>query len=61
MMLSMASIFVWEFGLPSVKMWVDRVRIDAVIWAKAGIRQVMWLVMLESAKNQILGVDNTGQ
>jgi hypothetical protein len=27
----------------------------------AGIRQVMWIVMLESAKDRILGVDITGQ
>jgi hypothetical protein len=27
----------------------------------AGIRQVMWIVMLESAKDQILGVDTPGQ
>jgi hypothetical protein len=26
-----------------------------------GIRQVMWLVMLESAKNRSLGVDTLGQ
>jgi hypothetical protein len=26
-----------------------------------GIRQVMWLVMLESAKNRVLGVDSLGQ
>jgi hypothetical protein len=26
-----------------------------------GIRQVMWLVMLESAKDRILGVDTSGQ
>jgi hypothetical protein len=26
-----------------------------------GIRQVMWIVMLESAKNRILGVDTPGQ
>jgi hypothetical protein len=26
-----------------------------------GIRQVMWLVMLEYAKDQILGVDTPGQ
>jgi hypothetical protein len=25
------------------------------------IRQVMWIVMLESAKDQILGVDTPGQ
>jgi hypothetical protein len=26
-----------------------------------GIRQVMWIVMLESSKDQILGVDTPGQ
>jgi hypothetical protein len=26
-----------------------------------GFRQVMWLVMLESAKDRILGVDTIGQ
>jgi hypothetical protein len=26
-----------------------------------GFRQVLWLVMLESAKNRILGVDTLGQ
>jgi hypothetical protein len=26
-----------------------------------GFRQVMWLVMLESIKDQILGVDTSGQ
>jgi hypothetical protein len=26
-----------------------------------GIRQVMWFVMLESAKDQVIGVDNQGQ
>jgi hypothetical protein len=26
-----------------------------------GIRQVMWLVMLESAKDQVIGVDTLGQ
>jgi hypothetical protein len=26
-----------------------------------GIRQVMWLVMLESAKNRVIGVDTPGQ
>jgi hypothetical protein len=26
-----------------------------------GIRQVMWIVMLKSAKDRILGVDNLGQ
>jgi hypothetical protein len=26
-----------------------------------GIRQVMWIVMLESAKDRILGIDTPGQ
>jgi hypothetical protein len=26
-----------------------------------GIRQVMWLVMLKSAKDGVIGVDTTGQ
>jgi hypothetical protein len=26
----------------------------------AGIRQVMWLVMLESAKDRVIGVDTPG-
>jgi hypothetical protein len=39
------------------------VRIDAVVgarlewWRRFGFRQVMWLVMIESAKDRILGVD----
>jgi hypothetical protein len=43
------------------------VRIDAVVWARLewwirfGFRQVMWLVMLESAKDRIFGVDPPGQ
>jgi hypothetical protein len=28
---------------------------------KDGIRQVMWIVMLESVKDRILGVDTPGQ
>jgi hypothetical protein len=27
----------------------------------AGIRQVMWFVMLESAKNRVIGVETPGQ
>jgi hypothetical protein len=27
----------------------------------AGIRQVVWIVILESAKDQVLGVDSLGQ
>ncbi len=43
------------------------VRFDVVIWARFGMvetvefRQVMWFVMLESAKDRILGVDTLGQ
>jgi hypothetical protein len=28
---------------------------------KVGIRQLMWFVMLESAKDRVIGVDTTGQ
>jgi hypothetical protein len=67
MMLSMAYLFVYEFGLPSIEMWVNRVRIDVVVWAwvgmveMAGIHQVMWFLMLESTKDRILAVETTGQ
>jgi hypothetical protein len=43
------------------------VRFDAVVWARfgivetVGIRQVMWSVMLESAKDRVIGVDTPGQ
>jgi hypothetical protein len=46
---------------------VIMVRFDAVVWAgfemmeMVGIRQVMWFVMLESAKDQIIGVDTPEQ
>jgi hypothetical protein len=46
--------------------WIE-VRIDVVLWARfvmvetVGIRQVMWIVMLESAKDRILWVDTPGQ
>jgi hypothetical protein len=63
MMLSLACIFVRVFGLPSIEMWFDR-REDRCcdlskvgIVEMVGICQVTWIVMLESAKNQILGVD----
>jgi hypothetical protein len=42
-------------------------RIDAVVRARfgmvetVGIRQVMWFIMLESAKYQVLRVDTPGQ
>jgi hypothetical protein len=46
---------------------VTVVRIDAVVWARfgmvemVGIRQVMWIVMVEYAMDWILGVDTPGQ
>jgi hypothetical protein len=46
---------------------VTVVRIDAVVWARFGmvemvrIRQVMWIVMVEYAMDWILGVDTPGQ
>jgi hypothetical protein len=42
-------------------------RFDAVVRARFGmvetvrIRQVMWFVMLESAKDRVIGVDTPGQ
>jgi hypothetical protein len=65
-MLSLACVFVGD-GLPSVGMWFDRGddlccglskdgRVETI-----GFHQVMWLVMLESAKDWILGVDTPGQ
>jgi hypothetical protein len=67
MMLSMACVFVWEIGIPSVKMWVDRGEVQYCGLSIVGmvemirIRQVMWLVMLKSTKDRILAVDTTGQ
>jgi hypothetical protein len=67
MMLSLACVSIESVGPASVEMLVDHVRIDVLVWAWAGmvemigIRQVMWLVMLESTKDQILGVDTPGQ
>jgi hypothetical protein len=61
-MLSLDCVFVRD-GLPSVEMWIDHGEVDAVVWARLewwrrfGFCQVMWLVMLESAKDRILGVD----
>jgi hypothetical protein len=65
-MLSLACVFMRD-GLPSIKMWFD---CDEDRWcglSKVGLVetirfcQVMWLVMLKSAKDWILGVDITGQ
>jgi hypothetical protein len=64
--LSLACVFVRE-GLPSVEKWFDRgedwwcgLSKDGMV-ETVGFRQVMWLVMLESAKDRILGVDTIGQ
>jgi hypothetical protein len=65
-MLSLACVFVRD-GLPSVEMWIDPGEDDAVVWARLEwwrrfeFCQVMWLVMLESVKNRISGVDPPGQ
>jgi hypothetical protein len=54
-------------SLPSVEMWVDRGVVRFCGLSKVamvdtvGIHQAMWLVMLEYAKDQMLGVDTPGQ
>jgi hypothetical protein len=64
--LSLACVFVSD-GLPSVEMWFDRGEDRCCGLSKVGMvemggfRQVMWLVMLESATDRILGVDTPGQ
>jgi hypothetical protein len=65
-MLSLPCVFV-RGGLPSIEMWFDRGEDRCCDLSKIGIvetvgfHQVIWFVMLESAKDWILGVDNTGQ
>jgi hypothetical protein len=65
-MLSLACVFVRD-GLPSIRMWFDRGEYQLCGLSKVGmvemvgVRQVMWLVLLESAKDRILGVDTPGQ
>jgi hypothetical protein len=65
-MLSLACVFVRD-GLPSAEMWVDSGKDRWCGLSKVGMvetvgfRQVMWFVLLESAKDRILGVDITGQ
>jgi hypothetical protein len=67
MMLSLTSVFVRVFSLPSVEMWFDRGEDQCCDLSKVGmvetvgICQVMWIVMLESAKDWILGEDTPGQ
>jgi hypothetical protein len=65
-MLSLACDFVGD-GLPSVEMCFDRAEDQCYGLSKDGMVEmvgfhlVMWLVVLESAKDRILGVDTTGQ
>jgi hypothetical protein len=65
-MLSLAFAFV-RGGLPSVEMWFDPGENRCCGLSKVGMvemvgfRQEMWLVMLKSAKDRILGVDPPGQ
>jgi hypothetical protein len=65
-MLSLACVFV-RGGLPSIEMWFnpgeDRCCGSSKVGMEetVGICQLMWLVMLESAKDRILGVDTPGQ
>jgi hypothetical protein len=60
-------VSLWEMVSHPSRCELTLVRIDAVVWVRLewwrrfGFRQVMWLVMLESAKDQILGVDPPGQ
>jgi hypothetical protein len=66
-MLSLACVFVRVFGLPSIEMWLDHGEDRCCGLRKVGLverigfRQVLWLVMLGSAKDRILGVDPPGQ
>jgi hypothetical protein len=61
-MLSLDCVFV-RGGLPSVKMWFDHGEDRWCDLSKVGMmemvgfHQVMWLVMLKSAKDWVLGVD----
>jgi hypothetical protein len=54
-------------GLPSIVMSVDRGEdrycgLSKVRMVEAvGFRQMMWIVMLESTKHRVLGVDTIGQ
>jgi hypothetical protein len=65
-MLSLAYVFV-RGGLPSVEMCFDHGEDQCCGLSNVGMvetvgfRQVMWFVMLESAKDRILGVDTLGQ
>jgi hypothetical protein len=64
--LSLASVFVSD-GRPSAEMWFNHGDDRCCDFSKVGMvetvafHQVMWLVMLESGKDWILGVDTPGQ
>jgi hypothetical protein len=64
--LSLASVFVRD-GLPSIEIWFARGEDRWYGLSKVGmvetvgLCQVTWLVMLEFAKDKILGVDTPGQ
>jgi hypothetical protein len=59
--------YYWELVFHLSWCEVTLVRIDVMVWAKLelvetiGFRLVMWFVMLESAKDWVLGVDTLGQ
>jgi uncharacterized membrane protein len=63
--LSLAYVFMSD-GLPSIKMWFDHGEDRCYGLSKGGtvetvgFHQVMWFVMLESTKDQILEVDTPG-
>jgi hypothetical protein len=65
-MLSLACVFVRE-GFPAIETWFGpgkdqwRGLIKVGMVEMVGFHQVMWLVMLESDKDRILGVDTPGQ
>jgi hypothetical protein len=68
MMLSFSFCWVLRVLVFHPTWWeVTVVRFDAVVWAcdgmveTVGFRQVLWLVMFELAKDEVLGVDTPGQ
>jgi hypothetical protein len=66
-MLSLACVIVRVFGVPSLVMWSDCGENRCCGLSKVGmvemvgLCQVVWFVMLKSAKDRILGVDILGQ
>jgi hypothetical protein len=50
----------WEcYGLPSIEMWGDRVRIDAMVWSMVGMVEMVNTIMVCGAR--IFRVDTPGQ